>query len=196
MKPVLLLLLLAPWLSQCASLRLAWNDCGAHPPPQSPALWRDSLQGLFQIRLSPLNDCAGDAAHCGDSAAQSVLVALRRDTHSLHVQALSPLGVEWLQVEWQGEQLKMQRAAALPETLDPRMLIADIQLTHWPLASLHQAYAGSAWQVQQQDQLRQLQCAGVPVAQVQYPQSGGQDRRIILSNLLAGYRLEILPLSP
>lgn len=190
----LLTLLLLPWLSHCASLSGLLSSCPTHPEPLNTALWNESVQALQRLRLTALSKHAcSEGVNC-DQAVQTI-ATLQRDGQGLRLRALSPLGPQWLQVDWRNGELSSQRRPGVPEQLQAAGLVADAQLVHWPLNALQQAL-GQPWLVRQHGQQRDLYCDGLLISQVHYPADHQAGHPIILSNRRAGYRLEIFALNP
>lgn len=89
-------------------------------------------------------------------------------------------------------QISAERGPGVPEQLDPRRILADVQLAFWPLASLQAAYAGSAWQISQPaDDTRRLLRDGRLVAEVHYASPDPWNGRLWLVNLRYDYSLAI-----
>jgi hypothetical protein len=146
-------------------------------------LWPQELRTVHQLQ------------QIGEQPRQ-LLVAVRRNAESLQLQALNPLGLELFRLNWGNGQLSSAGLPTVLESFDMAVLIADFQLVHWPLPLLQDAWRDSAWQVEQIGELRRLSCAGIAVSEVRYPPADKSATAIVLSNLLAGYTLEILNLDP
>lgn len=70
--------------------------------------------------------------------------------------ALSPEGQKLLAIAYDGQQLSAQRLDQLPDTLRGRDIIAQLQLSYWPLSAWQTALRGSDWQLKASDTERQL----------------------------------------
>lgn len=89
-------------------------------------------------------------------------------------------------------EISAERGPGVPEQLDPKRILADVQLAFWPLDSLKAAYAGSAWQVSQPaDDTRRLLRDGRLVAEVHYGGPDPWNGRLWLVNLRYDYSLAI-----
>ena len=86
-----------------------------------------------------------------------------------------------------------ERGPGVPEALDARRVLADVQLAHWPLAALEAAYAGSPWQVTEASaDTRRQWLDGELVSEVHYAGEGAKARHWLV-NLRQGYSLGITP---
>lgn len=89
--------------------------------------------------------------------------------------------------------LTAERGAGVPEALDPRRVLADVQLCLWPLASLQAAYAGSGWQVEEPiPATRRLRRDGRLVAEVHYGPGAPWAGQLWLANFAKSYTLALI----
>lgn len=90
-------------------------------------------------------------------------------------------------------QLTAERGKGVPEALDPRRVLADVQLCLWPLASLQQGYGDSGWTVDEPIAgTRRQRYAGRLVAEVHYAPGAPWSGQLWLANLAKGYTLSLL----
>ncbi len=87
-----------------------------------------------------------------------------------------------------------ERGAGVPQAIDARRVLADVQLASWPLAALEAAYAGSGWRVQAVGgDMRRLWLDGHLAAEVHYASAQGAAGLHWLVNLKQSYTLMIRP---
>lgn len=91
-----------------------------------------------------------------------------------------------LRLDWDGRELKQQRAPWLPAALDGERVLTDLQLVYWPLAAISAALP-PGWTLADTDGRRMLRKDGALVATVEYPQPA----RARLQQHALGYTLDI-----
>lgn len=146
---------------------------------------------LDQPRL-PANSSQTLLAAFGDRAVQ-MQCTLSISAADWRTVCINALGLRLLSLGVSADgQISAERGPGVPEQLDPRRILADVQLAFWPLASLQAAYAGSAWQVSQPaDDTRRLLRDGRLVAEVHYANPDPWNGRLWLVNLRYDYSLAI-----
>ena len=108
------------------------------------------------------------------------------------VVGLDALGQRWFSLHHDGRALETRLGPQAPQQLDPRRVLADLQLALWPLATLQQALAGSAWQVSEPaPATRRLRRDGRLVAEVHYAGTDPWQGQLWLSNFETGYTLSV-----
>ena len=86
-----------------------------------------------------------------------------------------------------------ERGPGVPEALDARRVLADVQLAGWPLAALEAAYAGSRWRVTQPTpDTRRQWLDDELVSEVHYAGTDARARHWLV-NLRQRYTLGIRP---
>lgn len=86
-----------------------------------------------------------------------------------------------------------ERGPGVPEALDARRVLADVQLAAWPLTALEAAYAGSRWRVTQASpDTRRQWLDDELVAEVHYAGADARARHWLV-NLRQRYTLGIRP---
>ncbi|MGK2942112.1 MAG: DUF3261 domain-containing protein [Immundisolibacter sp.] len=116
------------------------------------------------------------------------------DAHpdSLAVVGLDALGQRWFSLHHDGRTLESRLSPQAPAQLNPRRILADMQLALWPLAALQQALAGSTWQVTEPaPATRRLRRDGRLVAEVHYADADPWRGQLWLSNFETGYTLSV-----
>lgn len=91
-----------------------------------------------------------------------------------------------LRLEWDGKELKQQRAPWLPAALDGERVLTDLQLVYWPLAAICAALP-PGWTLAEADGRRVLRKGDTTVATVEYP----QPLHARLEQRALGYTLDI-----
>lgn len=131
------------------------------------------------------------------SREESLQCALASDAKRWQSICVNPLGfrVFTLGLDAAGN-ITAERGPGVPEALDPRRVLADVQLAAWPLPALEAAYSDSGWQVTQAaPDTRRQWFEGALVAEVHYAGAGPKGRHWLV-NLQQGYSLGIAPLAP
>lgn len=170
-------LVLLLMLSACSSLPL--QEAPGFPPlaPAMPGASRSALQllhGAFGDRELAFQ-CVVDA-----TPARLTLVGLGAQ------------GQRWFSLRHDGTALVLEPGPLMPAVLDPRRVLADLQLLLWPLGALQQAFAGTAWQVSEPvAATRRLRRDGRLIAEVHYAGADPWLGRAWLSNFEFGYSLAV-----
>ena len=177
-----LVLLASVLLGSCAWLQDSKiEQCKAGPPLLPAQSWAQSFEQTQLLQFTRGND------------RQQFISVVRRDASGLQMRLLNALGLELLALEYRQAAPELSTLAPLPDGFDAALLVADFQLLHWPLRTLQQGWVDSPWQVLQRGGQRLLSCHGRQISRVDYPAAEGQ--AIELSNVVAGYRLRVQPLS-
>lgn len=169
-------------------LALALGGCALTPPHEAPLafpLLEPSTLGATRSTRQLLHGAFGKH----DLAFQCVVDAGPRH---LTVVGLSALGQRWFSLRHGGRGLESEISPQAPDLLDPRRVLADLQLALWPLAALQQAVSGSAWQVTEPaPATRRLRRDGRLVAEVHYAGADPWQGQLWLSNFETGYTLSV-----
>lgn len=170
------------------ALTLALAGCAITPPRPAPTAFpvlAPSTLGAAHSARQLLNAAFGEH----DLAFQCVIDA-RPDAFT--VVGLDALGQRWFSLQHDGRALQTRLAPQAPRQLDPRRVLADLQLALWPLSALQQALAGSAWQVSEPAAAtRRLRRDGRLVAEVHYASADPWQGQLWLSNFETGYTLSV-----
>ena len=107
----------------------------------------------------------GDYAEHGFSLRSVVTV----DAQQLTVIGLTAMGLRAFTLKYDGEHLSEERAPQVPEALQARQLLNDLQLAFWPLSALQQSWQAAGGELSEPyPGTRRLQRAGVLLAEVHY----------------------------
>jgi hypothetical protein len=116
---------------------------------------------------------------------QQLDVALEVDAQAVRLAVLA-FGQAVARLEWDGRELKEQRARGWPAAITGSAVLRDLQLVHWPIAAIQPALP-AGWSLALEGEDRVLRLRGRTVIRVRYPAPG----RAELHNLLAGYALRL-----
>lgn len=171
-----------------AALALAMSACSLLPaltmPEPPPLLTPASLErtvGVLQIVHGAFRE--------SDLVFQCVVDV---DAQRLSIIGLSGHGQRWFSLRHDGHSLATESTAQAPGALDPRRIVADLQLALWPLSALQRAFAGSVWEVSQPSPAtRRLRRQGRLIAEVHYAGADPWQGTLWLSNFESGYALTI-----
>ena len=172
-RTVLLLLT----LTACSGLPL---QQAATFPPLAPA-----TLGTPRSTLQLLHGAFGDR----ELAFQCVVEATPRQ---LTLVGLGAQGQRWFSLRHDGTSLAVETSPLAPAALEPRRVLADLQLLLWPLTALQQAFVGTRWQVSEPvAATRRLWRNGRLIAEVHYTGADPWQGHAWLSNFEFGYSLAV-----
>ena len=100
--------------------------------------------------------------------------------------AVSSAGQIALRLEWDGKQLRQQRAAWLPPAVRAERVLSDLQLALWPVAMIRDALP-SQWTLDDAQGERRLRRNGETMQTVRYPAPG----LVVIESHREGMRLSI-----
>lgn len=172
--------LMALCLGACAQLPMAAATSTPLPPL---AQGLPAVSGQISQTLSAVFGDRELTLACGFSVTAT-------DWHTVCV---NPLGLRVFTLGMTADgSVTAERGAGVPEPLDARRVLADIQLAYWPLSALQAAYSGSAWRVTEPaPDTRRLWLDQRVVAEVHYAGASPWNGRLWLVNLRDGYALGI-----
>jgi hypothetical protein len=145
--------LLLPLLGACATsgARRGFEALPLLPP----AAFGAEATGVQRLTVSRLS-APGQSGH-GESGSGDKLVldaAVEVDAMALRVAGVL-LGQRILLLSWDGSQLTEQREPVVPQALQGRAILRDLQLVYWPAAAVRAALP-RGWQLQEQAARRRL----------------------------------------
>ena len=135
------------------------------------------------------------ARYGNQTGSSLVMVDVVTDTPPVRVSLLSTglLGVRLFSVDYDGQTLKSENSVFIPKGFKPQAVLADYQISRWPLGVLQQALQNTSWQVTQPNALlRELSYQHVPVLSVTYDDIGAQS--FTVRHHVYGYEVQIVVL--
>lgn len=148
-----------------AFLLIAWLSLGGctllpSSPPSTPALLPPASLGQSLQASQQLQAFFGQEQ-------QQLLIALAVDEQQLRVTGLTPNGQRLLTIAYDGEHTQTEGDQWLPEELDPTLILTQLQLAYWPLATLQNHYS-APWSLSESEHQRQLLLDQIPVVTIDY----------------------------
>lgn len=83
-----------------------------------------------------------------DGESRTFLAAWRATPERLDFVGLTPTGQRLLTLAYDGEQFTEDYSELLPEPIPGRDVLTQLQLAHWPLASIKRNLAGTDWRME------------------------------------------------
>lgn len=111
--------------------------------------------------------------------------ALEVDAQAVRLAVLA-FGLPVGRIEWDGRELKEQRAPGWPAPITGGAVLRDVQLVHWPLAAIRSALPGG-WRLDVEGSDRVLRLGERTMIRVRYPAPGQAE----LHNVAVGYMLRL-----
>lgn len=149
-----------------------------HLPPAELARSLSLVQRLSVYRLDT-----------PEAAPQTVDVQLEADASGLRLAGFA-LGQRILMLQWDGQQLRVQRHPLLPAEVDTDRMLRDLCLVYWPLAALR-GHLPEGWTLEAEAQRRRLLHEGREVLSIAFEPQGVDGEKIELINQAESYRLLI-----
>ncbi len=118
-----------------------------------------------------------------------MLCVLELDGRLLDLVCVSPLGIKYFSIKIDSTGMQAQ-AHPLSKNISAESILADLQLSYWPLSVL-QAHYGAGWVVIQTQLKRQLYFNESLVADVDYDEIPGWESSLTLNNHRYHYSLSI-----
>ena len=161
MQRLITMLMLSLWLAACAT------------PQASVAARQAMVASLPVLRLPPsalpaplalqqrLAFQRGDRRETVDALVESDGANTRLVIHAQ--------GQVALRLDWDGQQLKQQRAPFLPAALDGERVLSDLQLVIWPVDAIAPTLP-PGWSLREESGRRVLRQGDAIIATIDYPQ--------------------------
>ncbi len=122
---------------------------------------------------------------------QSLLVLLSADQQQLTLAGLSSLGIRLFRVTYDGTGIHTEQSMVLPEMPPASQVLADIMLSHWPIAAW-QPHLPQGWTLKDSGDRRQLRDNhGKLITEIRYLQRGAQREPISIQQFAFGYQILI-----
>jgi hypothetical protein len=141
--------------------------------------------------LSPRNASQIIHAAYGERA-MTMRTAIQLDAAGLKVIGVTATGQRLFTVGWDGKSVTAEKSALIPDRVDPRRVLADVQLALWPLAALQEALRKQDLEVSEPFAgVRRLRRGSDLVAEVHYAAADPWASRLWLVNFELDYSLTI-----
>lgn len=122
---------------------------------------------------------------------QSLLVLLSADSQRLTLAGLSSLGIRLFRVTYDSSGIHTEQSMVLPEMPPASQVLADIMLSHWPVAAW-KPHLPAGWTLTDQGERRQLRDPdGKLVTEIRYLQRGDRREPISVQQFAFGYQILI-----
>ena len=123
------------------------------------------------------------------------LCALELDSRHIAMAGLSPDGMSLFNLDYDGQQLRLDKSPLLPDNLQPQLFISDLQLIYWPLSELEPKLP-AGWHFETRSNNRSLYHGDEKQTEVQYLSAEMPwPKTVVLINYIRNYRLHITTLS-
>jgi hypothetical protein len=141
--------------------------------------------------LSPRN--ASQVIHAAYGArAMTMRTAIQLDAAGLKVVGVTATGQRLFTVGWDGKSVTAEKSALVPDNVDPKRVLADVQLALWPLAALQETLRNQDLEVSEPFAgVRRLRRGSDLVAEVHYAAADPWASRLWLVNFELDYSLTI-----
>lgn len=173
---------------------LLLSACARHAPDNTrPTAW---LKPGVQITLPPpgiMPALQQQQLLTGQvkGQSQSLLVLLSADQQKIELAGLSSVGIRLFRVSYDACGIHTQQMMPLPHMPPASQVLADIMLSHWPIA-VWQKQLPPGWTLQDQGMKRVLKDAdNQVVTEIDYLQRGGLREPISIQQHAFGYQIQI-----
>jgi hypothetical protein len=169
-------------ISACANL---------HSTPESP-----TAKGLpLAAPSGPARQVIQEIQSEWDGRRETFLCALELDSRHIAMAGLSPDGMSLFNLDYDGQQLRLDKSPLLPDNLQPQLFISDLQLIYWPLSELEPKLP-AGWHFETRSTNRSLYHGDEKQTEVQYLSAEMPwPKTVVLINYIHNYRLHITTLS-
>ena len=182
----------AVWMALTGVLLLL-SGCASHNDPTRPQAW---LKPGVKVTLpapgiTPAFQQQQLLTGTFKGKQQSLLVLLSADRQQLTLAGLSSLGIRLFRVSYDAQGIHTEQSIVLPEMPPASQVLADIMLSHWPLA-VWQRQLPAGWTLQDQGDKRQLRDdKGQLITEIRYLQRGTQRQPVSVQQFAFGYQILI-----
>lgn len=183
----------AVWMALSGVVLLLLSGCASHNDPTRPQAW---LKPGVKVTLpapgiTPAFQQQQLLTGTFKGKQQSLLVLLSADRQQLTLAGLSSLGIRLFRVSYDGQGIHTEQSIVLPEMPPASQVLADIMLSHWPLA-VWQRQLPAGWTLQDQGDKRQLRDdKGQLITEIRYLQRGTQRQPVSVQQFAFGYQILI-----
>ena len=122
---------------------------------------------------------------------QSLVVLLNANADRITLAGLSSVGIRLFRVIYDAQGIHTQQMLVLPQMPPASQVLADIMLSHWPLASWSKQLP-AGWTLRDEGESRYLRDpGGKVVTEIHYLQRGNQREPISIQQHVFGYQILI-----
>jgi hypothetical protein len=149
-----------------------------HAPAPAPASrdWPLLSPASLQQTVQVTQVLRGDVGESGDQTF-TLRAVVTVNAQQLTVIGLTAMGLRAFKLQYDGQNLTEERAPQVPEALDSRQLLNDLQLAYWPLPVLQAGWQAAGGEVREPwPGTRRLYRAGQLLAEVHYAADPWQGR--------------------
>lgn len=183
-KPFFLALLL--FIGACTTERMPPAHAELPLPELSPASFNGAVSLAQRLSFEHNN---------GQSApGQMIEAMLEIDSSGVRLAGFA-LGQRILALYWDGHDLNSERHPQLPQAVEARRVLRDVQYAYWPAAAIR-ATLPQGWSLDEEAGIRTLRHLGKPALLMRYSTEPHWLGRTELDNKLEGYRLTIESVAP
>ncbi len=162
------------------------------PPQALGQHWQLSQSVTLETGATVMTDALSDQPH-------SLLVAWSVSKQGLNFVGLTPSGHVLMTLRYDGDRFSEEYSPALTLTrrgmsLPGREIIAQLQLTYWPLAAINQQLKATPWRIVATDHGRSLYLGKRQILDIHITPADhhtGLEEVIRITNTLMDYRLNI-----
>ncbi|HZP13262.1 MAG TPA: DUF3261 domain-containing protein [Nevskiaceae bacterium] len=125
---------------------------------------------------------------------QEATLSVVLDVTQAHLQVvgLNAVGVRLFTIDYDGERLKTEKLPGLPDAIDARRMLADLQLALWPLTALQAATQNSTYAIGEPTAgTRRVKRSGKLYEEVHYAGTDPWSGKLWLSNYEFGYSIAV-----
>ncbi|MCU5775359.1 DUF3261 domain-containing protein [Erwiniaceae bacterium BAC15a-03b] len=179
------------WMAALMALLL--SGCASHTDPTRPEAWLKPgvIVTLPPPGITPAFNQQQLLTGSFKGKQQSLLVMLSADQQQLTLAGLSSLGIRLFRVSYDSSGIHSEQSIALPEMPPASQVLADIMLSHWPLA-VWQKQLPAGWTLQDHGDARQLRDNhGQLITEIRYLQRGTQRQPVSVQQFAFGYQILI-----
>ncbi|AFI92804.1 DUF3261 domain-containing protein [Pectobacterium parmentieri] len=126
-----------------------------------------------------------------DGKQQSLLVMLSADDKQLSLVGLSSIGIRLFNVTYDAQGVHTEQSIVLPQLPPASQVLADIMLSHWPIA-VWQTQLPAGWTLKDSDDKRQLRDnRGTLITEIRYMTRNNQRVPMSVQQFVFGYHIVI-----
>lgn len=129
------------------------------------------------------------------SRQETLLCVLELDEHRIAMAGMTNEGLSLFSLSYDGNILQSDKNPMLPDSVAPEYMIADLQLTYWPVSALRKVLPAN-WRLETGSNFRRLFVGDDLRTEVHYLSTEASwPRNVDLVNLYYNYRLRIQTIS-